>query len=55
MNLLTDIIDREVARYQKATHWAQRYIDSFDPDYCGTFDELVESFYADILANEDMA
>lgn len=55
MNMLQDIIDREVTRYQEATRRAQSYIASYDPNYGGSFDDLVEDFYGMILATEDLA
>ena len=55
MNLLTDIIDHEVARYEEAVRRAHSYIANFQPDFSGSFDDLVEDFYGMILANEDIA
>lgn len=55
MNIVSAIIDREIARYDEATRWAKGYIDCFGDDHAGSFDDLVESFYANILAMEDAA
>jgi hypothetical protein len=55
MNMLTDIIDREVIRYEEAVRRAHSYIKNMHPDFSGSFDDMVEDFYGMILANEDMA